>query len=129
MSLNPDKTVPQILAIDDEKDILEIIKAALEGEGFRVHTAASPNEGIAYYEEHANVIDLVLLDYIMPDMTGDAVFECLQNIRPDVRVLLLTACDDHVAKKLFAQGLRGYMQKPFYLDDLIARVREEIGPD
>jgi len=43
-----------------------------------------------------------------------------------VRVLLLTACDDQVAKQMFAKGLRGYMQKPFYLDDLIQRVREEL---
>ena len=129
MSPITDNVARQILAIDDEKDILEIIRTALEGEGFRVHTTTSPNQGIAYYEEHAQEIDLVLLDYIMPEMDGGLVFECLQTSRADVRVLLLTGCDDHVAKTMFARGLRGYMQKPFYIDDLIARVREEIEAD
>ena len=45
---------------------------------------------------------------------------------PSVPVLLLTACDDRVAKDLFTQGLRGYVQKPFYLNDLIRRVRNEV---
>jgi DNA-binding response OmpR family regulator len=126
MIADPAQFKPTILAIDDEPDILDIIKTALEGEGFIVVTAADPNEGINYFEQHAGDIALVLLDYIMPSMSGDLVFECLQNIDANVKVLLLTACDDNVAKAMFAKGLRGYMQKPFYLDDLISRVREEI---
>ncbi len=116
----------QILAIDDEKDILDIIRMALEGEGYQVYATSSANDGLSYYEKHSAEIGLVLLDYLMPEMTGDLVFESLQRINPDVRVLLLTACEDQVAKKMFTQGLRGYMQKPFYLDDLIQRVREEF---
>ena len=77
----------------------------------------------------ARGVQLVLLDYLMPGMTGDLVFDYLRGINPDVRVMLLTACDDQVAKVMFAKGLRGYMQKPFYLDDLIARVREELEGD
>lgn len=125
----PPTAKPTILAIDDEEEILTIVKAALEGEGFSVQVTSNPNEGIAYYEQHAKEIKLVLLDFVMPGMSGDVVLECLQTVNPDVRVLLLTACDDLVAKKMFAKGLRGYMQKPFYLDDLVARVREEIEAD
>ncbi|NQU12024.1 response regulator [bacterium] len=116
----------RILAVDDEPDLLDILKTALEGEGMQVHTFSTANEAIDYYEGHANEIDLVLLDYVLPDLTGDLVFECLQRTNPDVRVVLLTACDDQVAKKMFGQGLRGYIQKPFYLDDLIGRIREEL---
>jgi DNA-binding response OmpR family regulator len=117
---------PLVLAIDDEPEILDILRMALEGEGFRVHTANDPNEGVAYFEKHATEVRLVLLDFLMPAMTGDLVFECLQRTDPEVRVLVLTGCDDHVTKGMFEQGLRGCIQKPFYLDDLIARVREEI---
>jgi len=115
-----------ILAIDDEQDILDVIKLALEGEGFLVHAVSQANEGLAYFEAHAREVALVLLDYVMPEMTGDLVFEHLQRINPEVRVLLLTACEDQVAKRMFAQGLRGYLQKPFYLEDLIQRVRDEV---
>lgn len=117
---------PGVLVIDDEPDLLQIIKDTLEGEGFTVHTAADPAEGLKFYEAHWREIRLVLLDYLMPNMTGDLVFECLQRQNPYVKVLLLTACDDHVARQMFQAGLRGYIQKPFYLSDLIARVGEEI---
>ncbi len=59
-------------------------------------------------------------------MTGDLVLECLQRINPDVRVILLTGCDDQVARGLFEKGLCGYIQKPFYIDDLVQRVRDEL---
>ena len=115
-----------VLVIDDEPDLLGIIKSALEGEGYRVFAVDDPQEGLKFYEQHWRDIRLVLLDYLMPNMTGDLVFECLQRQNPDVKVLLLTACDDHVARQMFQAGLRGYIQKPFFLADLIARVTEEF---
>ena len=115
-----------ILAIDDETEILEIIRETFENRGYKVHLASQPSEGIGIYERLWREIDLVLLDFLMPEMTGDLVYECLRDINPDARVLLLTACDDNVAKKMFEDGLRGYIQKPFYLDDLTQRVEEEI---
>jgi DNA-binding response OmpR family regulator len=125
MSVSNPKRQPGVLAIDDEVDILDIIAMTLEPEGYRVLKAASAKAGLQLYEQRWREIDVVLLDYLMPEMTGDLVFECLRNINPNARVLLLTACDDHVARRLFEAGLRGYIQKPFYLDDLIARVGEE----
>jgi two-component system cell cycle sensor histidine kinase/response regulator CckA len=117
---------PLILAIDDETDVLDIVQTSLQGAGFNVLTAANPSTGLELFEQRWRDIGLVLLDYLMPEMTGDLVFESLQRINPAVRVILLTACEDNVARKMFAQGLRGYVQKPFYLDDLIQRVREEL---
>ena len=118
-----------ILAIDDEAEILEIIQKVLGAEGYQVHAAASAKKGVDLYERLWPEIDLVLLDYLMPEMTGDLVFECLKAVNPNVRVLLLTACDDNVARKMFDEGLRGYLQKPFYIDDLVQRVREEVAAD
>ncbi len=114
-----------ILAIDDEAEILEVIRRVLGAQGHRVLTAAGAKEGIELYERDWRQIDLVLLDYVMPEMNGDLVFECLRKVNPDVKVILLTACDDNVARKMFDTGLRGYLQKPFYIDDLIQRVLEE----
>ena len=117
---------PIVLVIDDEPDILGVVKTCLEEAGLTVRAAAGPNEGIKLYEQGWREIDLVLLDYLMPDMTGDLVYECLRDANPDVKVILLTACDDNVAKRMFEAGLRGYIQKPFFVDDLVSRVREEI---
>ena len=126
--MNDGTVSPQkfILTIDDEPEILEILKQCLESEGFQVLAAAGSKNGIEVYEKRWQEIGLVLLDYLMPNMTGDLVFECLQQINPDVRVLLLTGCDEQVARKMFETGLRGYIQKPFYVDDLAQRVREEL---
>jgi two-component system, cell cycle sensor histidine kinase and response regulator CckA len=117
---------PGVLAIDDEPDLLDIVKTALEGEGFQVFAFSKPQDGLKFYEQNSRDVAVVLLDYLMPDMTGDLVFECLQRQNPSVKVLLLTACDDQVARQMFQKGLRGYIQKPFYLADLIARVSEQV---
>jgi DNA-binding response OmpR family regulator len=50
----------------------------------------------------------------------------LQRENPGVKVLLLTACNDAVARTMFDKGLRGYMQKPFRMADLSERIREEL---
>ena|SRR5579859_6210176 len=114
-----------VLAIDDEPEILEVLRQCLESEGFQV-LAAGPKAGLDLYEKRWGEIGVVLLDYLMPELNGDLVFECLQQTNPDVRVILLTGCDDRVARKMFEAGLRGYIQKPFYIDDLVQRVREEL---
>ena len=124
--INPPKL---ILAIDDEPEILEIIKQCLEMEGFQVLTALGAKEGLKLYEERGPEIGVVLLDFLMPDMTGDLVFECLRQKNPDARVILLTGCEDSVARKMFETGLRGLIQKPFYIDDIVNRVREELNQD
>jgi len=126
MSTGPVSPQKQILAIDDEPETLNVIKRCLETKGFQVLAASTPKEGLELYEKHHREIGLVLLDYLMPEMTGDLVLECLQRANPDVRVLLLTGCDDNVAKRMFEEGLCGYIQKPFYLEDLVNRVREEL---
>ncbi|HUK81652.1 MAG TPA: response regulator [Verrucomicrobiae bacterium] len=115
-----------VLVIDDEVDILDVVRKCLEDAGLSVRTAAGPRDGLKLYEDHWQDIGLVLLDYVMPEMTGDLVYECMRRVNPDVKVILLTACDDNVAKRMFEAGLRGYIQKPFYVDDLVSRVREEI---
>lgn len=129
MNDEPVTPLKYVLAIDDEPEILEIIRQCLEGEGLRVLTAKGSKEGLEIYEKRREEIGLVLLDYVMPEMTGDLVLECLQRINPDVRVILLTGCDDRVARGMFDTGLRGFIQKPFYIDDLVQRVRDELSQE
>jgi len=116
----------QVLAIDDEPETLDVIRRCLEIDGLQVLTAIDPKQGLELYEKNHQQIGLVLLDYLMPGMTGDLVFECLLRVNPEVRVILLTGCDDNVAKRMFEEGLRGYIQKPFFAEDLLHRVHEEL---
>ena len=115
-----------ILAIDDEEGFLDILKMTLASQGYLVHTASSPSEAIKLYGERWREISMVLLDHLLPEMSGDSVFENLQRLNPDVRVVLLTACEESVADKMLKTGLRGYLQKPFNLPDLAQKVRDAI---
>jgi CheY-like chemotaxis protein len=120
------KSRGRVLAIDDEPELLEIVKGSLEPCGFEVHTASSAKEGVEYYEQNWKNIDVVLLDFLMPGMTGDLVFECLKQKNPDVRTLLLTGCEDTVAKRMFEEGLWGYVHKPFVLEEFVQQVGEAV---
>jgi two-component system, cell cycle sensor histidine kinase and response regulator CckA len=115
-----------VLAVDDEAGFLDMLKAALECYDFTVHTASSPKEAITVYRDHQRDICMVLLDYLLPEMSGEVVFENLQGLNPDVRVVLLTGCEESVADKMLKTGLRGYLQKPFSLPELVQRVRDAI---
>lgn len=126
MSTGPVSSQKQVLAIDDEPEVLDVIRQCLEAGGLHVLTASGAKEGLELYETNYQQIGLVLLDYLMPDMTGDLVFECLQRVNPDVRVILLTGCEDNVAHRMFEAGLHGYIQKPFSFEDLVKCVREEL---
>jgi DNA-binding NtrC family response regulator len=115
-----------ILAIDDDAEILNSIRRVLIREGWVVLTASDPLEGLQLYETHWRAIQLVLLDYFMPTLRGDEVFERLQRINPHVRVLLTTACDDYVSPKMLQGGLCGFVQKPLSRQDLIGGIRKSL---
>ena len=117
---------PAILAIDDESDFLLFLKAALESQGHTVYTASNPAEGIQFCEERLAEIRLVLLDYYMPEMSGEFVFEYLQRLNPNLPIVLLTGYDRGVAEPMFERGLADYVQKPFCVRDLGDRVRKAM---
>jgi DNA-binding response OmpR family regulator len=115
-----------VLVIDDEKAVLETIKDALECYGFTVYTASSAKEAIEVFQDNQHDIGMVLLDFLLPDMSGEWIFENLRSLDPDVRVVLLTGCEESVADRMLKRGLGGYLQKPFDLPELVERVRDAI---
>jgi DNA-binding NtrC family response regulator len=115
-----------ILAIDDEPELLDIVKRSLEPAGFKVYTASTAKGGVEMYEKNWRDIKVVLLDFLMPEMTGDLVFECLKRQNPDVCTILLTGCEDYVAKRMYQEGLHGYIHKPFTVHDLVQYVHEAV---
>jgi len=119
---------PCVLAIDDDEVCLGFLTVALESLGYRLLTATTPQSAIWIYEERWREIDAVLLDFLLPPLTGEFVFDELQRLNPDVRVVLLTGCDEAVADKMFQKGLRGYLQKPFKLADLAQKLQDAIPP-
>jgi DNA-binding response OmpR family regulator len=115
-----------VLAIDDDESILDIVKTCLEEAGFVVETKNDPQEGLMWYAQRWGEVDLVLLDYMMPGMKGDEVFMRLRQVNPQARVMILSGSDAVVANQLLGEGLKGYIRKPFYLNELVWEVRDAI---
>jgi len=117
-----------ILAIDDEPHMLDILKTVLQAEGYVVLTASGGRESIELYKEHWRDIHVVLLDFMMPEMTGDQVFDHLKQINPNVPVLLVSGSADRARQSaMLAKGVRGIVHKPFYLHELVRQVSAVVG--
>jgi len=116
-----------ILIIDDETILTETGETMLNELGYTVLTANDGKTGIATYTEHPQKIDLVILDMIMPKMSGNATFTQLKAIDPEVKVLVSSGYGvDGKASELLKRGCRGFIQKPFNLMELSKKVREAI---
>jgi len=119
------KGTETILFVDDEKDILEVGKEMLESLGYKVYTAESGQSAINIYLERQKEIDVVIMDMIMPGMSGGETFDRLKDINHDVRVVLASGYSlNGEASKIMNRGCSGFLQKPFKLETLGAKIRE-----
>ncbi len=114
-----------ILVVDDEHIILSVTKDLLEGLGYRVVTASNGLESLAHFEEHKNSVDMVILDMILPDMSGGEIFDRLRRIDPKLKILLASGYSiDGQARTILERGCNGFIQKPYHLDKLSQKIRE-----
>jgi len=119
------KGVETVLLVDDETAVLEVCKQMLESLGYRVYLAQNGEEAIAVYMEKRNQIDLIILDMIMPGMSGGETFDRFRKINPEIRVLLSSGYSiDGEAQQIIDRGCRGFLQKPFQLKMLAQNVRK-----
>ncbi|MEW5746678.1 MAG: response regulator transcription factor [Nitrospirota bacterium] len=111
-----------LLVVDDDRDILKVLKANLELHNFRVATAPSWAEGQARLSEERP--DLVILDRMLPDGDGVDICRTLRKTHPDLPIIMLTA-KDKVSDKVFGleSGADDYVVKPFETLELIARIK------
>jgi len=116
----------RILVIDDEPAIRETVSVTLDDHGWQVETAADYLAAIAACRRQRP--DLVLLDLVMPGMSGADLFAELRRIHPELRILLMSGYNLHGAKAdgLLAKGAAGFLQKPFRSDDLANAVARAL---
>jgi CheY-like chemotaxis protein len=116
-----------ILLVDDEDQILRTCSQMLEHLGYRVVVARSGPEAQEALRRLGPEVSLVILDMVMPGMSGRQTFEALREIAPEVRVLLSSGYSvEGQASEIMQRGCNGFIQKPFSLRDLAARVREAL---
>lgn len=111
----------KILIVDDDADIMEMLNAMLEGQGWHVLNAASGEQALRILrEEHP---DLVLLDIMMPRMNGIEVLREARRVAPGMRVIMTTAYGD-VGSYLESMDLGAceYLNKPFETSELLAMI-------
>lgn len=117
--------VPQgkrILLVDDDPEIIEALRYALEVKGYTILVARDGNQGLAMAEREDP--DLVILDMMMPKRSGFLVLEKLRRTRPvPIRVIMITA-NEGSRHKAYAEmlGVDDYIRKPFAMDRLIESV-------
>ena len=105
--------------VDDEPAVLEISGKMLQKLGFRVLEACSGRDALSAYRQNRQMIDLVILDMIMPDMGGGEVYDRLKEISQNVKVILATGYSlDGEASRIIKKGCDGVLQKPFSIDRL-----------
>ncbi|MBW2199256.1 MAG: PAS domain-containing protein [Deltaproteobacteria bacterium] len=114
-----------ILFVDDEEMVLNVGSKILKKLGFDVLEAISGKEAVEVYTENKDRIDMVLLDMIMPKMSGDAVYDKMKEIDPNVKVLLSSGYSlEGLATYILNRGCDGFIQKPFTLNELSEKIAE-----
>lgn len=117
----------RILIVDDEQDIAELISDVLTEEGFET---IIKNDGYSAIEEvNNNYYDLILLDIMMPNLTGIETCNKIRNI-VSCPIIFVTAKNQLLDKLLgFEIGADDYITKPFVIEELVARVKAHIRRD
>jgi len=120
--------VGTILLVDDEETVLDIGVQMIEKMGYSVLAAKSGEEALAIYNKNASRIDLVILDLIMPGMSGTETFDELKKIDPDIKTLLSSGYSiDGQAMEVLDRGCNGFIQKPYNLGFLSKEINKILG--
>ena len=113
-----------ILLVDDEESIRDLAKAILSAFGYNVLTASDGERALEIYRSEKEGIDLIILDLIMPGMGGLRCFEDLLNTNPALKVVIATGYSPEDSAKAMVEGqARGFIRKPYNMDQLLLSVR------
>ncbi|MFX0100321.1 MAG: response regulator [Candidatus Hodarchaeota archaeon] len=112
-----------ILLVEDDETIIEVTKLVLESLDFTVLVAPNGYLGLELVKRHANVIDLVILDLIMPGMPGEDVLMEIKSIKHDLKVLIYSVKDRKEMDSDVVSQATGFLDKPFDIEHL----KDKIG--
>jgi CheY-like chemotaxis protein len=125
--LNPKGNRELILLVDDETEISEIASDMLVQEGYKIILAKDGFEALRIYQMIGKQVGLVILDFFLPVMDGDAVFDELRALNPNVNVVLSSGfAEQSKLGAMLAQGLRGFIPKPYTREKLLEQVRSTL---
>jgi two-component system cell cycle sensor histidine kinase/response regulator CckA len=116
-----------ILLVDDEALVINVGVQLLKKLGYTVLEAQSGREAIKIFMEGNHAIDMVILDMVMPDMSGGEVYDRIKRIDSNVKVLLSSGYSiDGQATEILERGCEGFIQKPYSMEDFSKKIREVL---
>ncbi|HUT69120.1 MAG TPA: PAS domain S-box protein [Desulfatiglandales bacterium] len=114
-----------VLLVDDEETVIDVGRQMLEKMGYTVLVARSGKECVEIYRTHKDAIHILILDMIMPEMTGGETYDQIKKINPHIKVLLSSGYSkDSRATQILGRGCNGFIQKPYNMKGLSLRIRE-----
>ncbi len=114
----------KILIVDDDVEIIESVRYALEGEGYEVVIARDGNQGLAIAERESP--NLIILDMMMPKRSGFLVLEKLRRMSDQMVPVIMITGNEGSRHKAYAEllGVSEYLHKPFQMDKLLSAVEK-----
>ena len=126
--LDPKQGKGTILVVDDDKSIRDIVSASLKTFGYTVLTANDGSEGIEVFKDNQEKIQMVILDMIMPKLTGMEVYHEIKELNPDIKALLSSGYTVEDIPASIDKDLNiNYLQKPFSISELINSITNIMG--
>ncbi len=119
----------RILVVDDEPDLLRLVAMYLESWNFEVKGFTSPIEALAYFQRNPSFFSLVLTDIRMPGMSGLELVNHVLRIRPQVKVMLMTAFEINMLElesSLPVVKHKDILKKPFRLKEICESVKRQL---
>jgi CheY-like chemotaxis protein/anti-sigma regulatory factor (Ser/Thr protein kinase) len=119
-----------ILLIDDDAEVSKSMANMLEEFGYRVEHFDNGRGAVDRYRMNPTGVDLVILDWVMPELSGKDTFTALRAVNENIKVLLASArvSEDEV-KSVLARGAAGYIEKPFSAKELAAKIDAALRPE
>jgi DNA-binding NtrC family response regulator len=127
---NDDKPLAKLLVVDDDSDIVQVLKVGLLKNRFLVDAFTNPEEALQSFKSDAGSYCLLLSDIRMPGLSGIQLARKVKEINPNVKVVLMTAFEirDNEFSKVFpSTQVDGFVQKPIGIRDLTDKILSLIG--
>jgi two-component system response regulator ChvI len=127
---NNDKPLAKLLVVDDDADIVQVLKMGLVKNRFLVEAFTNPEEALQSFKSNAESYCLLLSDMRMPSLSGMQLARKVKEINPNAKVVLMTAFeirDEEFSKVFPSTSVDGFVQKPIGIRELTDKILSLIG--
>jgi DNA-binding NtrC family response regulator len=125
-----DKPIAKLLVVDDDSDIIQVLKLGLQKNRFLVNSFTNPEEALQSFKSNSESYCLMLSDVRMPELSGIQLARKVKEINPGVKVILMTAFeirDSEFSKVFPSTQIDGFVQKPIGMNDLANKILGILG--